>query len=375
MSFIVPSSPGQPTDPTPAELALSSIDTEASLEAVVAGFVPTPRFAHASFDSYHPAPAVPSQRAALDRLRAFVAEVSVRSSSRASWLRFWQRPTAPSGPRGIYLDGGYGVGKTHLLAATYHATSSRKAYLSFSELIYTIIQMGLQPSVEAFRPYHLICIDEFELDDIASTHMAATFLRGVMSGPNGSRVVATSNTLPSDLGKGRFAAHEFTREIGQIAAQFEVVQIEGEDYRHRPLPGGGLSGIVLTPEGLREEFETFEPAGGGKVYATHGDLMTQLGQLHPIRYARLLDPIAALFVDGLAPMPDQSVALRFVHFVDKVYDQQVRLSASMTCALPDLFSPEYRDKGYAKKYQRCLSRLHELLTETAEIRGGHQPVS
>jgi cell division protein ZapE len=371
----VPSSPGPLSDQDHAELALSAIDTEASLETVVAGFVPTPRFARVSFDSYHPVPAFPSQRAARDRLRAFAAEVAAESDNRPLWLRFWPRPVGPEGPRGIYLDGGYGVGKTHLLAATYHAADGRKAYLSFSELIYTIIQMGLQSSIDAFRPYRLICLDEFELDDIASTHMAATFLRGVMAGPDGSRVVATSNTLPTELGKGRFAAHEFTREIGQIAAQFEIVQIEGEDYRHRPPPGGALPGIVLTPEELREEFEEFEPTGGGKVFATHPELMAQLGQLHPIRYARLLEPIAAFFVDGLAPMVDQSVALRFVHFVDKVYDQQVCLSASMTCSLADLFSPEYRDKGYAKKYQRCLSRLHELLTETAEMRNGHRPVS
>jgi cell division protein ZapE len=73
----------------------------------------------------------------------------------------------------------------------------------------------------------------------------------------------------------------------------------------------------------------------------------------------------ALFVEGLAPMVDQGTALRFVHLVDKLYDQQVRLAVSATCELPDLFLTEYRDKGYAKKYQRCLSRLHELLAESA----------
>ena len=56
-------------------------------------------------------------------------------------------------------------------------------------------------------------------------------------------------------------------------------------------------------------------------------------------------------------------ALRFVHFIDKLYDQRVKLAVSANCELHDLFLPEYRDKGYRKKYQRCLSRLTELLKE------------
>jgi cell division protein ZapE len=53
--------------------------------------------------------------------------------------------------------------------------------------------------------------------------------------------------------------------------------------------------------------------------------------------------------------------------VDKLYDQQVRLAVATTCPLPEIFPAEYRNKGYAKKYQRCLSRLHELLTESAYL--------
>src|SRR3712207_9046547 len=46
-------------------------------------------------------------------------------------------------------------------------------------------------------------------------------------------LAATSNTLPGSLGEGRFAAEDFLREIQALADRFEVVRVDGEDYRHR----------------------------------------------------------------------------------------------------------------------------------------------
>lgn len=49
-------------------------------------------------------------------------------------------------------------------------------------------------------------------------------------------MAATSNTLPEQLGEGRFAAQDFLREINTLASIFTTVRIEGPDYRHRDLP-------------------------------------------------------------------------------------------------------------------------------------------
>lgn len=225
-----------PLDRTAGIAALESISTAVPLSNLVASFVPTPRFADVSFENYRPTPGVPSQQANRDRLRRFVAETDRAWPEGLSGLFRLGRAVAPNGPGGIYLDGGFGVGKTHLLAAAYHAARAPKLYLSFAELAYTIIQMGLAESVAEFRRYDLICLDEFELDDIANTRMATMFLQGVMEGPGGARVITTSNTPPLESGRGRFAAEEFQREIGQIAARFEVVRIVGEDYRLRRHP-------------------------------------------------------------------------------------------------------------------------------------------
>lgn len=55
-------------------------------------------------------------------------------------------------------------------------------------------------------------------------------------------------------------------------------------------------------------------------------------------------------------LTDQSEALRFVAFVDRVYDAQIPISAT-GAALSDVFSDEMLDGGYRKKYLRAVSRL------------------
>lgn len=352
----------KPSHP-PAELTLNQIDASASVEEIVQGFVPTPRFAQVTFENYRPDPRYPSQSAALERLSEYVNGLAGGDEPRARFFGRWLHRSTPQteGPKGLYLDGGYGVGKTHLLASVYREAPSPKAYLSFQELTYTFGAMGMQPCISAFSAYRVICIDEFELDDVGNTMLAKTFLTAVTQG--NTRIITTSNTLPSELGQGRFAAEDFKREIGIIAATFETVRIEGEDYRHRDYREGGYLAGLYSPEELRQAYAGYNPAAKAKLYTTFDDLCTHLEKLHPIRYARLMSPLDAIFLEGLAPIENQTVALRFVHFIDKLYDQRLKLAASATCELHDLFLPEYRDKGYRKKYQRCLSRLTELLKE------------
>jgi cell division protein ZapE len=80
-----------------------------SIGDVVQGFVPARRFARVTFDSYAPDPRYPSQQAARDRLRLFAAGVG--QSNRAHLLgRLIRKPHEAA--KAIYLDGGYGVGKT-----------------------------------------------------------------------------------------------------------------------------------------------------------------------------------------------------------------------------------------------------------------------
>lgn len=317
-------------------------------EDLTADLAPSARFQGVRFENYRPNPDFASQQEARASLQAFLKGAQVRPGG----FRLFRR-AKPEG-RGLYLDGGFGVGKTHLLASTYHAAEGRRALMSFQDLMYLIGALGMTRAVEAFRGHDLLLIDEFELDDPGNTHMANTFLGQLM--PGGTSVVATSNTEPGALGQGRFNASDFQRQIQGIAERFETRRIDGPDYRQR----GTVPDQPLTPA----EFQAWRARQPEASLAalTHRDLGRLLLEVHPSRFARLLAGVQALAVTDLAPMPDQNVALRFVHFVDKLYDLGVR-AAFTGAPLGSLFSETYRHGAYAKKYSRCLSRLSELLRE------------
>ncbi len=310
-------------------------------------FVPPPRFAGVRFSNYQPNPAFLTQQTVKTRLEKFVQEVVPRKS----FGFFKKLEITPS----LYLDGGFGVGKTHLLAATWFESNLEKVFLSFAELVYAIGALGMEKAVQAFGKYKLICLDEFELDDVGNTLMVAMFFGRLI--PNGTRVVTTSNTLPNQLGEGRFNADDFKREIQGIAARFESLRVDGADYRHRE----GLSTPhPLTDLELEQQFQHFS---GVKASETFTDLNSHLEKLHPIRYVGLLEGLAGVFITGLKPILKQDDALRFVHFIDKLYDREIRFTAS-GCEISELFLESYKHGGYAKKYARCVSRLGELLRDS-----------
>ena len=100
---------------------------------------------------------------------------------RARWTeeppRGWfGRRRRPASGRGIYLDGGFGVGKTHLLASLWHDVPGPKAFGTFVEYTNLVGALGFQPTVEALSGHPLVCIDEFELDDPGDTVLMATLL-------------------------------------------------------------------------------------------------------------------------------------------------------------------------------------------------------
>lgn len=339
------------------------VDRRPSLSAdeLVAGFVPPARFAGVRFANYLPNPEHPSQAAALAALEAFGSGLDAPPAE--SGPRFFRRgrtAAAPAGPAAVYLDGGYGVGKTHLIAALWHATPGPAAYLSFSELTAVIGFVGMDEAVRAFGRYRLVCIDEFELDDVANTLMAVTFLRSVLPSedrPAGTHVATTSNSVPDRLGEGRFAADDFTREIAAIAGHFRVLRIDGPDYR---------AASIVPVESLDDDAvaSVVDRARGVVTDDAFDDLLAHLRVVHPVQFAALLAGVDTVVLRGLRPIENQGDALLFVHLVDELYDAGLTVAAT-GCDVHDLFPDTYRHGGYRKKYGRAESRLTALLAEAS----------
>jgi cell division protein ZapE len=320
---------------------------------LVDGFVVPRHFAAASFASYRPDPEHPSQRAALERVAALgerLGDAGERRPRGIARIRLGRRRQAAKS-EALYLDGGFGVGKTHLLAALAHSVGPRSdvVYGTFVEFTHVVGALGFAEAVRELSAARLVCIDEFELDDPGDTVLMSRLLRELAD--TGVTLVATSNTLPESLGEGRFAAEDFLREIQALAARFEVVRIDGPDYRHRDAfePSAGL------PDG-----EVRDRAVGERV-ACHDftELIGHLRVVHPSRYGALLEGVDLLGLTGVVPLTDQADALRLVVLVDRLYDRDVPvlLGGSGT---EGLFSPAMLAGGYRKKYFRALSRLSAL---------------
>ena len=139
-------------------------------QELVAGLVPPPLFADVSFASYRPDPDEPTQAAALAAVESFAAELD-RPAPRG----LFRRPRRPEA-HGVYLDGGFGVGKTHLLASLWHAVEGPKAYATFVELTHLAGALGFAGVVEQLSGMRLLAVDEFELDDPGDTVLVSTLL-------------------------------------------------------------------------------------------------------------------------------------------------------------------------------------------------------
>jgi cell division protein ZapE len=312
---------------------------------MVAALVPPPQFAGATFDTYRADPAYPSQQGAQDLLLAFSGTAAPVKGG------LFRRAKRPELKPGVYLDGGFGVGKTHLLASVYHAMPARRKYFgSFIEYTALVGALGYKNTVELFRGADLLCIDEFELDDPGDT-MVMTRLLGELVG-SGTRLAATSNTPPNALGEGRFAAQDFLREIHAMAASFETVRIDGTDYRHRAVDGHAA---VLDAPQYEAAIADAASLGLASDDAFDG-LVAHLAHVHPSRYIRLIDDLSLVGLRDVIPFTDQSAALRFVAFIDRVYDAQLPIRATGT-SLDLVFPDEMLAGGYRKKYLRAISRL------------------
>ena len=332
-----------------------------SPERLIAQLRPPPTFADVSFATYRPDPAEPTQAAAVAACADFCRRAVQRRAGRRKLLG--GRAVLPG--VGLYLDGGFGVGKTHLLASAYYQLPgdgpdglAPKAFATFGELTQLAGVFGFAECVDLLAGYTAVCIDEFELDDPGNTTLVSRLLSSLVD--RGVSVAATSNTLPEQLGEGRFAAQDFLREINTLASIFTTVRIEGPDYRHRGLPPAPrpLSDTEVAARAARVEGATLDDFDA---------LCAHLATMHPSRYLTLIEGVTAVFVTGVHAIDDQNVALRLVSLTDRLYDAGIPVVAS-GAKLDTIFSDEMLDGGYRKKYLRAISRLLALTAEASQPR-------
>lgn len=304
-----------------------------------ADLVPPPRFRAKDFSGFRIDSTVAGQGEAVARVHAFAEK------KRGFFAGLFAKKEKP----GLYLDGGFGVGKTHLLAASFNAAHGTTRYLSFAEAMSLLTVRGRDSAIDLLTA-DLVCIDEFELDDPTNTRLADLLVTGLMA--RGSRILTTSNTVPGELGQGRMAIDLFRTQLARIEESFANIHVPGNDWRQKnATPGQILANWHADVESL---------TGADCVTLDATQLDHWLSNIPVINLRRLAAKVHGMTITDVQPFDNQLAALRFVHLIDKLYDYGVSLRVRTTTRIADLFPAEHCVAAFSKKYRRCESRLTEL---------------
>ena len=329
-----------------------------------------------------------AQLGALDRLQRLHDELVEFRRARLSLLRRWFHPPVP--PRGVYLWGSVGRGKSFLMDAFYAAVPlRRKTRLHFhafmkgvhDELRTLVREEDPLATVAAriARRHRLICFDEFHVSDVADAMILGRLLTALFD--RGTVFVMTSNYRPDDLYPDGLQRQNLLPTIALLKQWLDVVEVDGgTDYRLREL--AQAAAYYVTPPGAADArlaalFERMRPGpdedprlvvdsralkakkrAGGLVWFDFATLCE--GPRSQIDYLELARRFAVLIVSDVPRLtPDMSnAARRFTWLVDVLYDHRVKLLLSAEVDAADL----YREGANSHEFARTVSRLAEMRT-------------
>ena len=328
-----------------------------------------------------------SQWRAVERLQQLHEEWSAYKKRRSSALK--RLLVKPPLPKGVYLWGPVGRGKSFLMDAFYLCVPlARKRRVHFHHFMREIHReldelKGTEDPIAELaartaRRYRLICFDEFHVSDIADAMILARFLESVMD--RGVEFVMTSNYHPDQLYPGGLQRERFLPAIESLKTRLDVVAVDsGTDYRRLKmeqvevyhLQEAALARIFEELKDVEEERQPLDVEGRTIAYRKRGggvvwfDFQVLCGG--PRSYADYVDLAKRFHTVMLAGVPRLSAkqsdaARRFTWLVDVLYDERIKLVVSAEAPPEELFI----EGENSADFQRTVSRLHEM--QSAEYR-------
>jgi cell division protein ZapE len=336
----------------------------------------------------------------LDRLAtALGTRALARKKSALGWL-FARRSDPLPTPRGIYVWGGVGRGKTMLMDMFFEAVPvKRKRRVHFHAFMSDVhsriharraaIKRGAAPdddpvphvAADLAEEAVLLCFDEFQVTDIADAMILRRLFEHLLAA--GVVIIATSNTPPEDLYKGGLNRALFLPFISALQEKLDIVHLESRtDYRLEKLASAPVWLVPASDEADRALTETFErltgaPHGAPETLRVFGrDIAIREARKNvarftfeelcvsphgPADYLSIAERYQTILIDRIPRLSvaEDDTAKRFVVLIDTLYDHHVHVVASA-----DAEPAELVPLGtHATEFARTASRLMEMRSE------------
>jgi len=331
----------------------------------------------------------PAQQRAIDALERCAAEWTAYKQKRSNAVKkLFNRPDIP---RGVYMFGGVGRGKSFLMDCFYQAVPiKRKTRLHFHEFMREVHRelRDLQGTVNPLdelgariaKRYKLICFDEFHVADVTDAMILHRLLDALFKA--GVGFVTTSNFHPDGLYPDGLHRDRILPAIDLLKDRLEVINVDnGTDYRRRTLNHIQLYHCPLGPEADAALEATFNELAE---VADQDPVMTiEARQIRAVRRAGgviwfdfrtlcggprsqndYLEIASEFHTVLLSNVPQMSVrqaseARRFTWLIDVLYDRRCKLV--MSAAVP----PEqlYLEGPMSHEFPRTVSRLNEMQSQ------------
>ena len=314
---------------------------------------------------------------------------------------FADKDDAP--PRGLYVHGDVGRGKTMLMDLFFQQSPvEHKRRAHFHEFMADVHERiyGYRQSIargdipdgdiialtaaSIFEQAWLLCFDEFHVTDIADAMILGRLFARLFD--LGTVVVATSNVAPEDLYKGGLNRSLFLPFIAQISEHMEVLRLDARtDFRLEKLagvkmwlvPADAAAAAALDRAWVKmtgsAPCKPLDISIKGRVLhvpcSAHGVARFSFADIceEPLAaadYLRLARDYHTIIVDRIPVMDysDRNAAKRFITLIDTLYDNGVKLMAS---AAADPLSLYVATEGNeANEFKRTSSRLIEMSSES-----------
>ncbi len=327
-----------------------------------------------------------AQLRAIERLqRAYEEWVAYKAQRASTFKRLISRPAVP---RGVYMWGGVGRGKSFLMDSFYSVVPVvRKTRLHFHEFMRDVHRQldelkGISDPLDEVakriaKKYRLICFDEFHVSDIADAMILYNLLKGLFD--HGVSFVMTSNYEPSTLYPDGLHRDRMLPTIALLKEKLDVMNIDaGIDYRKRVLEQVKVYHTPLnakTDEELRAAFAAVAEAteedprvhieareiralrrAGSAIWFDFATLCG--GPRSQNDYLELASRFQTVILSGIPRMSAamSSEARRFTWLIDVFYDHKVKLIMSAAVEPDEL----YTVGTLSNEFHRTVSRIIEM---------------